>query len=230
LPAVDERWLDAFATGLFDCASRFDIELVGGDTTRGPLNLCVTVFGGVDATDALRRDRAQPGDEIWVSGMLGRAALGLEQVLARRTDGSTTVEPALLAALDRPTPRLSLGRALAGVAHAAIDVSDGLLQDLDHVATASRVGVRVDCAAIPVGDALGMLPAAHRARLALAGGDDYELCFTAPVAARAAVVDAGARTDTPVTRIGRIVAAADERTYDGWPFGADAPRGFDHFA
>ena len=230
LPAVDPEWLAAFAAGLFECADAFDCELVGGDTTRGPLNLCVTVFGEVAEGRALRRDAAQPGDDVWTSGTLGGAALAL-----RRLQDGVELDPALRRALERPQPRVALGTALVGVAHAAIDVSDGLAQDLGHVLAASGCGACLRPDALPSHPALAALPDAVRHRAVLAGGDDYELCFTAPASRRDAVIRAAADSVTPVVRIGSIVAGSGLRFVDAE--GADSRvvdpaslRGFDHFA
>ncbi len=230
LPAIDARWLAAFAAGLFECADAFDCELVGGDTTRGPLNLCVTVFGEVAEGLALRRDAAEAGDDLWVSGTLGGAALAL-----RRLQDGADVDPALRRTLERPQPRVALGTALVGIAHAAIDVSDGLAQDLNHVLAASACGACLRLDALPSHPALADLPDAIRHRTALAGGDDYELCFTAPAWRRDAVTRAADVGATPVARIGSIVVGGGLRFVDA--DGADSRtvdpaslRGFDHFA
>lgn len=229
LPSVDEPWLAAFARGLFECADAFDCALIGGDTTRGPLAACVTIFGDVETGTALRRAAARAGDDVWVSGTLGAAALALRELQRQRS-----LDPALRAALERPVPRVALGRALVGIAHAAIDVSDGLAQDLGHVLRAAACGAEIDVATLPSGAALGALDAAERLRLTLAGGDDYELCFTAPAAARDDVERAARNSATPVSRIGRIVPGAGLRLVDASGHCADGPaellRGFDHFA
>ena len=236
--ARDEAWLGAFARGLFALADAHACPLIGGDTTAGPLNLCITVFGQVPAGQALRRDGARVGDDIWVSGTLGDARLALGALR-----GEWTLPPAALAAarqrLERPTPRIALGLALRGIASATADVSDGLAGDLGHILQASRVGAVLDSAdassliadcALP-SSAGGPFDADRRWRMALTGGDDYELVFTAPPAARAAVQAAGERAATPVTRVGRIEAAPGLRLT-----GADgrttplAARAFDHFA
>ena len=232
LPAVDEAWLAAFADGLFECADTFACPLVGGDTTRGPLTLSVTVFGEVPHGQALRRSAARTGDDVWVSGVVGSAALALE--LVKRHGGAATVDRSLVRALDRPMPRIALGLALRGVAHAAIDVSDGLAQDLGHVLRASGRGADVDVDAIPRADALAALEPDERRRTMLAGGDDYELCFTAAPADRDAVLAAGAATKTPVTRIGAIGGERGLRLFDAdgepWRARGEPIRGFDHFA
>ena len=228
LPVADERWLEAFARGLFAIADRYGCELVGGDTTRGPLTVCVTVFGEVPAGAALRRDAAQPDDDLWVSGALGAAALAVhehEDGRARAPD-----DPARMR-LDLPEPRVALGMSLRHVARAAIDLSDGLLGDLGHVLERSRVGAEVDWPAVPVHSSLDGLPDALRRRLALAGGDDYELLFTAAPENRGAIEAIGRRLDLPLARIGRIVAGQEARFRDarGRPLAIDG-HGFDHFA
>jgi thiamine-monophosphate kinase len=223
LPAVDEAWLACFARGFFACAGEFGIDLIGGDTTRGPRNFCVTIFGEVPSGRALRRSGAKAGDEIWVSGRPGRAALGLAHLQGRfRLD-----EPELadcIAALQRPQPRVALGLALQGAATAAIDVSDGLLADLGHILEASGVAAQLKVA-VP--------PAPTFARDAwLAGGDDYELVFTVPPAQHADIAALSQVLGLALTCIGRIEAGAAGRIdltgRDGAPI--EAPRrGYDHF-
>jgi thiamine-monophosphate kinase len=239
--AADEAWLAAFAGGLRALADASACPLVGGDTTAGPLNLCITVFGQVPPGQALRRDGAQPGDELWVSGHLGDARLALEALQGRLTLPPDAL-PALLAAtrqrLERPTPRLALGRALRGIANSCIDLSDGLVGDLGHVLKASRVGavVEVDIASNLIAYSALSTPTdaridpETRRRAVLAGGDDYELLFSAPPAARAAVQAAGHATGTPVTRIGHLNAQPGLRLRDaqGQPL-ATHYRAFDHF-
>lgn len=230
LPAADEAWLAPFSEGLLALADAHGCELVGGDTTRGPLNVCITVFGEVPTGQALLRSGARPGDDLYVSGTLGDARLALQ---ALRGDGQVSA-PVLTAArerLDRPTPRVALGLALRGLATSAIDISDGLLGDLGHVLRASGVGATVDADAaanlLAAGDAVG--PELRRA-YTLAGGDDYELAFTAPPAAREAVRAAAAQADTRVTRIGQIEAAQGLRLVDA--HGQPVPghfASFDHF-
>lgn len=235
LPKADEGWLAAFSNGLFALAERYGCDLIGGDTTGGPLNLCITVMGSVPPQVALRRDAAQPGDDIWISGTLGdaRAGLGLQrgEWSADASDAAT-----FRRALERPEPRISLGLALRGIAHAALDLSDGLAGDLLHILERSHVGATVDVDAVPRSAALHRLAPEIQRRCTLAGGDDYELCFTAPVVARARVEAAGREAAVPVTRIGTINAlqTVADRPAIGWRDAAGAPltltlQGFDHF-
>ena len=202
LPDGDAAWVDAFLEGFMRLAMLHEVALVGGDTTRGPLSVCVTVHGIVDPARALRRAAAREDEDVWVSGTLGDAAAALEQWRA-----GALVDPVLRARLDRPTPRVALGRALAGIARACIDVSDGLLADLGHVCAASGVGAEVDVDALPASDALRAEFGGDVLRhLQSAGGDDYELCFTASDAAREAVETAARNVGVAVTRVGRITA------------------------
>lgn len=202
LPQSDAAWLDGFLDGFLDLAARHDVALVGGDTTRGPLSVCVTAHGLLDPRGGLLRSGALAGDDVWVSGTLGDAAAAL-----RQWRSGEPIDPALRARLDRPTPRIEAGLALAGIAHACIDVSDGLLADLGHVCRASRVGAEIDVAALPASSALiAAFDTEARRELQAAGGDDYELCFTAPKTARLAVQDAMTACDLPTTRIGSITA------------------------
>jgi thiamine-monophosphate kinase len=231
LPRADPHWLSGFSQGLFELADAHGCELVGGDTTKGPLTICITIFGQIAPGEALRRDAARAGDDIWVSGTLGEARLALAGYRHE-----LELSEAELAQAGRrmhlPTPRVALGRALAreGLAHAALDVSDGLIGDLGHILAASRVGATLDADALPAGPALARQPPQLRRRFTLAGGDDYELCFTAPAASRDAILAAGLRCATAVTRVGRIEAEPGLRIVDA----AGAPlelglRGWDHF-
>ena len=230
LPEADEAWLAPFSEGLLALADAHGCELVGGDTTRGPLNLCITVFGEVPAGQALLRSGARDGDDLYVSGTLGDARLALQAMR-----GEVTVPAPVLAAarerLDRPTPRVALGLALRGLATSAIDISDGLLGDLGHVLQASGVGATVDADAVATLLAAGTAVGSDlRRAYTLAGGDDYELAFTAPPAAREAVRVAAAQADTRVTRIGQIEAARGLRLVDA--HGQPVPghfASFDHF-
>ena len=233
LPSVDERWLAGFSEGLFALADAHGCELVGGDTTRGPLAINITVFGEVPAGQALLRSGARAGDELWVSGTLGDARLALEAFR-----GTVSLPQEVFAAartrLERPTPRVELGLALRGIATSAIDISDGLLGDLGHVLKQSRVGATVESASAPslLAAVRGAwsLETARIEELVFAGGDDYELAFTAPAARRADVEAAAAQAGVAVTRIGRVDAEPGLRVVDA--LGRPVPRsftGFDHF-
>ena len=200
LPGGDEAWVEGFLEGFLALAAEHRVALVGGDTTRGPLSVCAAVQGFVQPGRALRRDGARAGDGVWVSGALGGAAGALAQWRAGRA-----VDPALRERLDRPRPRLALGRALAGVATACIDVSDGLLADLGHVCAASGVSARLEVDALPGAAALrGHFDEETVRELQATGGDDYELCFTAPGDADAAVRAAAEAAGIEVTRIGSV--------------------------
>ncbi|MEO5566628.1 MAG: thiamine-phosphate kinase [Luteimonas sp.] len=202
LPQVDLDWLDSFLDGFLGLAACHDVALVGGDTTRGPLSIGVTVHGFVDPDASLRRNGAGVGDDIWVSGTLGDAAAALAQW---RAGGAG--DPEFRARLDRPTPRVDIGLALAGIAHAAIDLSDGLIADLGHICVASGVGAELSLASLPASPLLQQrFDAAARAALQATGGDDYELCFSAVAGNRAAIADIALRCNVPLTRIGRIIA------------------------
>ncbi|THF64606.1 thiamine-phosphate kinase [Pseudothauera nasutitermitis] len=232
LPVADDAWLAAFADGLFACAEAFGVDLAGGDTTRGPLNLTVTVIGEVPAGQAITRGGARPGDRLWVSGQPGRAALGLAALrggLALPPDGRARC----LAALHRPQPRVALGLALRGLASAMLDVSDGLLGDLNHILTASRCGAIVDIPVLPL-EPLLACGAPHDEALPalLSGGDDYELLFAAPPAASAAIADVAVRLDLPLHCIGQLTAQPGGlllRDADG-SLRPPTTTGYDHFA
>jgi thiamine-monophosphate kinase len=230
MPSADERFLAPFARGLFALADAHDIELVGGDTTAGPLTVCITVFGEVPAGQALKRSGARAGDTLWVSGRLGDARLALE---AFRGTVRLTGEDfdAVRSAMELPAPRVALGRALRGLATSAIDLSDGLLGDLGHVMKASGVGAVVEADALPRSAVLQAQPAAVQSLCTLAGGDDYELLFTAPEAQTEAVRAAARGVGLAVTPIGRIEAGGALRVIDANGRAVEvAERGFDHFA
>lgn len=232
LPEGDVAWLDAFSGGLLALADAHDVTLIGGDTTRGPRNLCLTIAGEVEQGQAIRRSGASADDDIWVSGTLGDAMLALA-ALQRRTLLDAEALVVARARLERPQPRVALGRALRGVASAMLDVSDGLTGDLRHLLEASQVGAVVDVDRVPRSQALDTKLRGPERSLALqcllAGGDDYELCFTAPPAVRARVA-ALASPDVPLTRVGSITAHAGlvVREASGLPL--PALRAFDHFA
>lgn len=234
LPKVDTRWLAAFTRGFMALARNHGVDLIGGDTTRGPLNICVQIIGEVPARRALRRDGAQAGDDIWVSGTLGDAALAVA-ARNRRLQLKPAERAQALRRLDWPAPRIALGVALRGVARSAIDVSDGLVADLGHICERSKVAAVVAFERLPVSALLRRHLASPVAQAAaLAGGDDYELCFTAAPAKRAAVERAAVRAGLRVTRIGRAIRAPQgvcsvvvvDR--DGLPLPL-AQKGFDHF-
>jgi thiamine-monophosphate kinase len=227
LPQADSAWVDAFLDGFLELAAAHDVALVGGDTTRGPLSVCIAAHGFVDAGSALRRSGARVGDDVWASGTLGDAAGALAQLQAQ-----ATIDPILRARLDRPVPRVALGRALRGIATACIDVSDGLLADLGHVCVASGVGAEIGLASLPASPALrNAFDGETRRVLQATGGDDYELCFTAPETMRSDVEHAARDANVGIARIGRIVAGrgAVARDEDGEPW-TPPRRGYAHFA
>jgi thiamine-monophosphate kinase len=236
LPEADDAWLTAFARGFFRMADAHGVELVGGDTTRGALTISITVIGEVPPGLALRRDGAQPGDDVWVSGVIGSAAMALayrqgrlfmEQIDAAR----------VLPALYLPMPRVELGIALRGIATSAIDISDGLLGDLGHIleraqASAAPVGARLEFAALPTLPVVQHYLHETVARdCVLAGGDDYELCFTAPAGRHDAVQAAARSAGVTVTRIGCVTAEPGLVVVDadGKPMPIERT-GYDHFA
>jgi thiamine-monophosphate kinase len=230
LPAVDEAWLAAFAGGMFALADAHRCVLAGGDTTRSPLGvvITITVMGSVPRGQALLRSGARRGDDIWVSGTLGDAAFGL----ASRRGGTEVATDARAAVerLERPQPQVRLGLALRGLATAAIDVSDGLLGDLGHILEQSAIGARVDWNSVPRSPAVRGRPDAEQRRLALAGGDDYELLFTAPRARQRDVERAAASAGVAVTRIGEVTATGRLELVDADGRAMDtAPHAFDHF-
>ena len=231
LPRADPAWLEGFSSGLFALADAHDCELIGGDTTKGPLNICITVFGELRPGHALRRAAARAGDDIWISGTLGDARLALAGYWKELALDPSLHERAALR-MHMPSPRVALGMALARVpiAHAALDISDGLVGDLGHILAASQVGATLDADALPAGPVLARQAIALRRRFTAAGGDDYELCFTAPVENREAVLEAGRESGTAVTRVGRIEAEPGLRLVDaeGKPLDLGL-KGWDHF-
>jgi thiamine-monophosphate kinase len=237
LPKADEAWLAPFSRGLLALAAEHNCALIGGDTTQGPLNICITVFGEVPQHQALLRSSAQVGDDIYVSGTLGDARLALEALRGNLvlSDHAFT---AAKARLETPTPRVSLGLALRGIASSAIDVSDGLLGDLGHILKQSQVGAVIDTSiaifliAAQATNTMATCQFNHELQMkyVLAGGDDYELAFTAPVHLRDAVQAASVASKTPVTRIGHIDAELGLRLTDA--LGQPVPNNygsFDHF-
>jgi thiamine-monophosphate kinase len=232
LPAADPDWLEQFSGGLFALADAHGCELIGGDTTKGPLNICITIFGELAPGHALRRDAAQAGDELWISGSLGDARLALAGYRNEVALAGAALQQAGLR-MHMPSPRVALGMALSALplAHAAIDISDGLVGDLGHILAASGVGATLDVDALPAGAVLAMQPQDVRRRYCAAGGDDYELCFTAPAAHRDAILAAAMQAGTTVTRVGSIDAAPGLRLVDGQGTALDLTlAGFDHFS
>ena len=238
LPSIDEAWLQEFSRGMWALADAHDCDLIGGDTTRGPLNICITALGEVPRGQALLRSGARVGDEIYVSGTLGDARLALDAL-----QGKCKLSPEILAQarlrLEQPTPRISLGTALRGIATAAIDISDGLAGDLGHILEASGVGAQVDAeitmnliaACAHINWSAGRFDTKQLLEMVFSGGDDYELAFTAPPAARQAVQAAAATSRTVVTRVGVIQAEPGLRLVGGaGQFIHMHFASFDHFA
>ena len=230
MPKVDETWLEGFARGFFTLAADHDVDLIGGDTARGPCNICVQVMGEVPNGQALRRDGARVGDDVWVSGHLGDAAAAV----AHRK-GDLRLRGSLLAhcvaRLDRPLPRVALGRMLVGMANSAIDISDGLVADLGHICERSGVGAALDFAAIPCSAEL--MPLRGQAlvtKAILSGGDDYELCFTGVAGRKTEIEALSGRLGLALTRIGKIVAGNGVIVKDQAGKRLSAKDGgFDHF-
>ncbi|HET6789454.1 MAG TPA: thiamine-phosphate kinase [Aquabacterium sp.] len=230
LPRVEESWLSAFSKGLLALADEHDCELIGGDTTAGPLTIGITVMGEVPVGGALLRSGAQVGDDIWISGMPGEARLALEAfrgTLHPGLDARTFDE--VRAAMECPTPRVALGQGLRGVATSAIDVSDGFLGDLGHVLRRSQVGAAIALDALPVSPHLHGRSRDLQLDCILAGGDDYELIFTAPSAQREAVHQLEQQLGLMLTRVGRIEAEAGLRLWQGEQAVPNRWVSFDHF-
>jgi thiamine-monophosphate kinase len=240
LPRVDEDWLSGFAQGLLSLADAHGCELIGGDTTSGPLAIGITVMGEVPAGQALLRSGAKPDDDVWVSGFPGVARLALEAFRGRLHPPLSGEDfEVARRALELPDPRVALGLGLRGLATAAIDVSDGLLGDLGHVLAPSQVGASLCLDALPVSPLLASRASAEQLDCILAGGDDYELVFTAPQAARSRVAELGEKLGLVLSRIGRTEAEPGLRLWQGeldpWPQDpaprevANRWRSFDHF-
>lgn len=235
LPAADEAWLAAFSSGLRALAQRFEVELVGGDTTRSAagagIGISITAIGAVPEAHALTRGGARPGDEVWVSGELGGAALGLAQALGHVQLDAVDASRARTR-LERPEPRIELGERLRGMASAAIDVSDGFAADLGHILERSGVGAVVHAARLPRDAALARVDAALAMRCLLAGGDDYELLFTAPPGEHASIEALSTELGLALTCVGQVQPAAAGAALvvlDAGGAPMSAPDGFDHF-
>jgi thiamine-monophosphate kinase len=230
LPNVNHDWLAAFAKGFFDLAQEYNVSLIGGDTTRGPLTMTVTIMGEVPAGAALRRGNAKPGNDVWVSGNIGDAALAVAHRHGRLVLSEDDYREAVMR-LYEPSPRVNLGQALRGLATSAIDVSDGLLADLTHICRLSGVGATVELGAIPVSSIGAKHIGADAGRTAIvAGGDDYELCFTAHPNSRDSIEDLTDMLGIPLTRIGQIKRGKGVSLLgsDGKAVKVDG-RGYDHF-
>jgi thiamine-monophosphate kinase len=230
MPRVDEVFLEGFARGLFALADAHGIALVGGDTTAGPLNISITVMGEAPAGTALLRSGGQAGDDLYVSGLLGDARLALQVFRGtHKLETGAEFEQARLA-MECPAPRVALGQALRGIAHSAIDVSDGFAGDLGHILSRSGLGATVRADELPRSALLARQPLALQRLCTLTGGDDYELIFSAPVQARAAVQAAAAASATPVMRVGQLDAAPGLRLLDrGGQLLREDLASFDHF-
>lgn len=205
LPEINEPWLSAFSQGLFACADRYGVTLIGGDTTRGPLNIAINILGEVPAGKALTRAGAKAGDDVWVSGVIGEAALWLQNRMGKldlQAEDIANFAPAM----HQPQPRVTLGLGLREIAHAVLDISDGLLADLDHILKASDKGAQLDWALLPKPQSITAISESALEQAVLAGGDDYELCFTVPAERRDEVIALANTIQVPLTRIGSITA------------------------
>lgn len=232
VPTVDRHWLEQFSAGLLALAKASDCPLIGGDTTRSTegISITMTVLGEVPIAQALLRSRALPGDDIWVTGALGAPFVAL-QMLAGTWTADEQVLSLALPRLQRPTPPYRWAPELIGHAHAAIDISDGLVQDLTHIVQASQCGAELFFAELPLHAALKDLSRDKQQQAALTGGDEFELCFTAPRDSRAYILDSARKNDVSVHRIGTITRGAEVIVHDadGRPLSASL-KGFDHFS
>ncbi|PUE06431.1 thiamine-phosphate kinase [Limnohabitans sp. T6-5] len=233
LPRSDETWLNGFSQGLFQLADAHGCELVGGDTTQGPLTISITIMGEVPTSQAVLRSGARIGDDVYVSGHLGDARLALEAFRGNISLPQATFDAARLR-MEMPSPRVALGQSLRGVASAMADISDGLLGDLGHILKASRLGADIDLRAtsdLMATSAYWKCPPELASICIFSGGDDYELVFSAPASAQALVAKVAAQTATRVTRIGQITATPGIvlRDENGQPV-QNLHRSFDHFA
>jgi thiamine-monophosphate kinase len=228
LPRADEAWLQQFASGFGALARRFEVALVGGNLSRGPLSIAVQLAGVVPRASALRRDGAQPGDALFVSGSPGDAAAGLAH-LRGQLPGPAPAAAYLQRRFEYPEPRLQLGLGLRGLASACIDVSDGLYADAQQLLRASGCAARIDIERLPVSWALRAALGDPAWRQVLGGAEDYELCFSAPVTQGAAIEALAARTGTAVSRIGTLMAGAGIELKSNNAVMQFSPLGFDHF-
>lgn len=231
LPAAEDAWVDAFSQGFFECCTAFGVDWIGGDTTRGPRALNATVIGEIPTGQAICRNGGRAGDDLWISGQPGLAALGLQHLQKKITLHPDWVEPCLTA-LHRPQPRVKLGQALRNIASAMLDVSDGVLGDLGHLLESSRCGASLEEALIPFAAPLAACGDKALAReMLLSGGDDYELLFSASPAHREKIAQISASLELPLTMIGSLSHKAgsiwwvmeDGTTEQG------VAKGYDHF-
>jgi thiamine-monophosphate kinase len=232
LPNADAAWLEPFSKGLFALADQHDIEIIGGDTTAGPLTISITAMGEVPPDKALKRSGARAGDEIWISHEVGGAALQLYARWGKTAIPAAQIEPLMLR-MEMPTPRVALGEFLRDHAHAAIDISDGLTGDLSHILRASNVAGTIELSAISTPQVLKeKLTGEERAlaiQLTLSGGDDYELCFSAPVSSHEAIATKLRELGLRGGVIGRITAGAGLTIFDESGAALPIPQSFDHF-
>lgn len=230
LPEINQMWLQGFSAGLFACADAYGVSLIGGDTTRGPLNVAINILGEVPQGQALQRNGAQTGDDIWVSGELGCAALWLQHRLGNLHLYAEEL-PMLAEAMHHPQPRIGLGLALRGIATAALDISDGLLADLGHILRASGTGAILDWQAIPKPKLQqSQISESLLQQAVLAGGDDYELCFTAPVLQREYLHGLSDQLGLPLSRIGQITEGSGLQVLDGQVSMVLSQKGYEHFS
>lgn len=231
LPEADESWIAQFAKGFFACADRYQVDLIGGDTTRGPLTISVQIMGEVSVGKALKRSTAKVGDEIWVSGTLGSAAIALAALQGRYSLTEDELE-ACLPALHTPQPRVQLGLVLSVFGQCAIDISDGLLADLGHILQSSNVGAEINLQHIPCSKVVSSRLAEKQVqKMVLSGGDDYELCFTAPARNHGEIIKLSNMFALPLTQIGLITSGSSliVRGLDNKIMNIEET-GFDHFA
>lgn len=230
LPNINDIWLLEFSRGLFACAKAFDVDLIGGDTTRGPLNIGIQIIGEVPIGKAIKRSGAKEGDDIWLSGHLGSASLGLAYLQKKSISIDDETRIACVKALNIPQPRVALGLALRDIAHSCIDVSDGLLADLSHILKASSAGAKVQLEGVPCLPAIrSQLQKTTIQRVVLTGGDDYELCFTASPAKREHIMDIAIKLKLKLVRIGTIdLSGKLSATYKGQDLNI-SKLGYDHF-
>jgi thiamine-monophosphate kinase len=228
MPEADVRWIRDFMQGFFALADHFGVQLVGGDTTRGPLSITVQIHGFVDPGRMMRRDGAQPGDLIYVTGSLGDAGLALQLQQAGKLD--MACHQYLLQRLDRPTPRISEAMQLVSIASSAIDLSDGLIADLGHIVQQSHCGAAIELQRLPCSPAVqAAIARSNRWNLPLSSGDDYELCFTVPAERQQQLQQLAATLDSPLTRIGVIEQQPGIRCVDAEGAVDDIESGYDHF-